>query len=197
MILRTLLLALALSQPLAAQELPALFNVTGVAASDVLNIRAEPSASAAIVGTIAPDALGIEVVAMKGDWALINHSQGQGYVAASFLAHDGKPNWSELTTTLYCSGTEPFWLITFDPAASRATFDMFDGEPSEWAVKMTWPRSERSDLVAIDMGDKIAVLRPQECSDGMSDTAFGIAFDMLITDDMGGGYQGCCSLVGL
>jgi uncharacterized membrane protein len=196
MIRSALVLTFALSLPLAAQELPAIFNVSGVAANDVLNIRAEPTASSEIVGSYAPDATGIEVVGIEGSWAIVNHADGRGYVSSSFLAHGGQANWSDLTTPLYCSGTEPFWLFAFDPAGAKATFDLFDNEPAVWPVRQTWPKGPRSDLVAIEMDDKIAVLRPQDCSDGMSDREYGIAFDLLFTDDMGGGYQGCCSLIG-
>lgn len=198
MIRGTLFLILALSQPVASQEapaLPALFNVAGVAANDVLNIRAEANASSDIVGSFPPDATGIEVVAIEGTWAVVNHAEGMGYVSSSFLAKDGQANWSDLSIPLYCSGTEPFWSFTYDPAAATAKFDMFDGEAATWPVRHSWPATERSDLVAFSTADKIAVMRPQECSDGMSDRVYGISFDLLYNDDLGGIIQGCCSLV--
>jgi uncharacterized membrane protein len=196
MIRSILLLTVALSQPLAAQELPALFNVTGVAANDVLNIRAEATASSAVVGSFAPDATGIEVVGIEGSWAIVNSGEGTGYVSSSFLAHDGQANWSDLSTPLSCFGTEPFWLFSVDPAAATATFDLFDGEAVTWPVQQSWPATPRSGVVALDMGEAIAVLRPEECSDGMSDMTYGIAFDLLMRGETGGGYEGCCSLVG-
>lgn len=52
--------------PAAAQDLPAVYDVAGVAADDVLNVRAEPSAEAPVLRTLAPDAGGIEVVALSG-----------------------------------------------------------------------------------------------------------------------------------
>ena len=48
-----------------AQDFPALFSVTGVANSDVLNIRAEPSAQSPIVGHFAPHQTSIEVVGLS------------------------------------------------------------------------------------------------------------------------------------
>ena len=58
-----LLLALALPSGAAAKGLPALHDVTGVAADDVLNVRARPDASAPVLGALTPDATGVEVVA--------------------------------------------------------------------------------------------------------------------------------------
>ncbi|MEO1155590.1 MAG: SH3 domain-containing protein, partial [Pseudomonadota bacterium] len=46
----------------AAQGYPALFDVTGVASDDVLNIRSAPSATAEIIGTLAHNETGVEVV---------------------------------------------------------------------------------------------------------------------------------------
>jgi uncharacterized membrane protein len=195
MIRTTLFLTIALTQPLAAQELPAIFNVTGVAASDVLNIRAEATATSEIVGSFAPDAKGIEVVAIEGSWAIVNHAEGTGYVSSSFLAHDGQANWSGLGTPLYCSGTEPFWSFTIDPAGGKTTFDLFDGEAVTAPIKQVWPATERSDLVALTNGATMAVMRPQLCSDGMSDRSYGIAFNLIYTDDAGGSISGCCSLL--
>ena len=43
-----------------------MFDVTGVAANDVLNIRAAPDASAEIIGTLSPNARDIEVVLLFG-----------------------------------------------------------------------------------------------------------------------------------
>ncbi|MFD2813860.1 SH3 domain-containing protein [Paracoccus aerius] len=75
-----LALTLALAGPaLATQEyiLPTLFDVTGVASDDVLNIRAEPNAKAAIIGTLAPDAFRIEVVEERQGWARVNTGEGR------------------------------------------------------------------------------------------------------------------------
>ena len=59
--IRVLILLLALALPLRAEEFPAAYAVTGVASNDVLNIRARPDAGSAIIGSLAPDATGVEV----------------------------------------------------------------------------------------------------------------------------------------
>ena len=87
--LRTaLVLTLALSGPaLATQEyiLPTLFDVARVAADDVLNIRAEPDASAPIIGTLAFDATHVEVVEQRAGWSRVNTGEGSGWVSDRYL----------------------------------------------------------------------------------------------------------------
>lgn len=64
-----------LSTPALAQDIyPALHDVTGVAADDVLNIRSEPSASSPIIGTFSPFETDVEVVALSpdGGWGRVN-----------------------------------------------------------------------------------------------------------------------------
>ena len=71
----------------AQSALPALYDVTGVAADDALNIRAEPAANAEIIGTLPSDARSVEVVAVdaSGKWALVNSAERSGYLALRFL----------------------------------------------------------------------------------------------------------------
>jgi len=89
---------------------PDFFRVTGVAAEDVLNIRAEPSASARKIGEIPPNADGIRNLGCQGglsftEWEAANRQEReasqrnrwcriafcgvQGWVAGRFLAEGG------------------------------------------------------------------------------------------------------------
>jgi uncharacterized protein YgiM (DUF1202 family) len=64
---------------LATQEAwPALHDVSGVAADDVLNIREAPDASAAIIGKLKPDAENVEVIRPDDhhSWGLVNTGEG-------------------------------------------------------------------------------------------------------------------------
>ena len=63
--------------------------MTGVAANDLLNIRAAPSANAEIIGTLSPRARHIEVVGYDdtGRWAQINTGEISGWAALRFLAY--------------------------------------------------------------------------------------------------------------
>ena len=92
--------------------LPTLFDVSGVSAGDRLNIRDRPSASGAVIGTLAPDATGVEVVAERNGWAMVNTAERAGWVNARYLAYRTDV-WTAgaLPATLNCLGTEPFWAL--------------------------------------------------------------------------------------
>lgn len=78
------LLALILTvSPLAlrAEVYLALHDVTGVAANDVLNIRENPDAASPVIGTLAPDATGVEVILVDDGWALVNAGERSGYAS--------------------------------------------------------------------------------------------------------------------
>lgn len=66
---------------------PALYDVSGVASDDVLNIRAEPSADAPIIGTLAHDATNVEIIRDgENGWGLVNTDEGTGWVSFAYLA---------------------------------------------------------------------------------------------------------------
>ena len=60
-------------------------GLVAVAAGDRLNIRERPDASAPVIGTLAPDATGVEVVAERSGWAQVNTAERRGWVNAKFL----------------------------------------------------------------------------------------------------------------
>ena len=72
--IRTFLILLLLATTATAQDLPALFNVTGVSANDSLNVRANPTTNAPVIGKLTHSAQNIEVVqtSQDGKWAQIN-----------------------------------------------------------------------------------------------------------------------------
>lgn len=190
-----LLLALSLGTPLRAQELPALYAVSGVASDDVLNLREGPDAGSQIIGHLAPDATGVEVVAFEGDWAVINSEGLAGYAARRFLTAEEGPAWSALERPILCAGTEPFWSLTLDPAARSAGFSTPDApEARQLGIEDLWPAQPWARSAAISLPVGLAVLRGEECSDGMSDQRFGIAVDLFLRDAGGLRLVGCCSL---
>ncbi len=63
------------------------YDVVGVAADDVLNVRAEPDASAEIVGGYPPDATGVRISGeASGEWWEVEFDGGTGWVHSAFLA---------------------------------------------------------------------------------------------------------------
>lgn len=96
--IRTLAVSLALlcwvPQAGWAFDFPALYHVIDVADDDVLNVRAQPDAQSAIIGTLLHDEADVEVMALSDDgkWGLINVGENAGWVAIRFLQHSGAPD---------------------------------------------------------------------------------------------------------
>ena len=195
-------LALALlvaAAPAGAQDLPGLFRVTGVAAGDVLNIRTAPSARGAILGGLAPSASGIEVTALSPDgrWARINHAEGPAWVARRFLSPQGGPGWQSGALGLQCFGTEPFWSIAFFLPSHRAEFFTPDNGGVELVADAgALPATRVPPTLAIPFSgahEGMAVVRPADCSDGMSDRAYGLQAQVYLRGRTEG-LSGCCRL---
>ncbi len=187
----------------AQQILPALYDVIGVAVGDVLNIRAKPSANSAIVGTLPRNAKSVEVVAVDatGTWASVNMGEGSGYASMRFLAQQDGPDWGALEQPLHCIGTEPFWALGFDPATGMASLSDPETPDRAAVISAVWPNNLYQTTAAIAFGgagfDGIATLNGESCSDGMSDTAYGIAVSLFMRDASGAAsaaFGGCCSL---
>lgn len=69
------------------------YSVQGVEASDVLNVRAAPEASSAVLGDLPPDATGISVIAVKqrhggASWQKVECGKLRGWVNGKFLTRE-------------------------------------------------------------------------------------------------------------
>jgi len=181
---------------LTAQEaLPALYDVARVAADDVLNVRAEPGASAPIVGTLAPDQNGVEVVERNADgtWGRILIAEGTGWVSLAYL--DRQAGQEGFPAVHSCTGTEPFWGLW--PESGGWLYSSPDG-PDHSLDEVWGDRSvSRTDRYGLVLGwediSASVVLRRELCSDGMSDRLYGLSADVLMTE--GGQTRlltGCC-----
>jgi uncharacterized membrane protein len=203
---RGLVLALFLLAPLpamATQEymLPTLFDVTGVAGDDVLNLRAEPNAGAEIIGTLAPNARDIEVVGhdATGQWARINTEARSGWAALRFLAYRTDV-WTpgNLPPSLHCLGNEPFW--SFRPSGDALLFATPDAPESRMRTEAVLDtgvfRDPRRSVSARDGARRLsAVMVPMACSDGMSDRAYGLDVTVILEGDgLAQMLTGCCSI---
>ena len=163
-------------------------HVVGVAANDMLNLRAAPDAKAAKTGTLPPDAAGISVVAVdtKGaDWVKIAKGTVSGWVNAKFLAYEtGAP------VRLTCTGTEPFWGMNV--GYGFAEFE-FDGNKSKIALDEPYTPAARPTPWLFQVHAKPGFLllgKPDDkCSDGMSDNTY--PYSMLVR--AGDAFmEGCC-----
>lgn len=195
-----LLLSLLAALPAGAQTvLPTLFDVTGVAASDRLNVRAAPDASSSILSGLAHDAKGVEVVAVRSGWGLVNTHERSGWVNMRYLQERaGVWQAGQVPAALNCLGTEPFWslrqvggnLVYETPESSRQLQRrVVVDNPHQ-------PGPARSIVAGDEAGRLTVVLHPGQCSDGMSDRAFGLSATLLFE---GAGQasrmeNGCCRL---
>lgn len=176
---------------LAETRLPALNRVTGVAADDVLNVRAGPGVAHGIVGSLSPDTV-VEVTATGGQggrWGRINLGEGPGWVALRFLS--ALPGGTKAPPAS-CFGTEPFWTLDLADHAFRTPEGTMPTDPPVDVPSMNRP--DRSGvIVATSQGSLRGIVRRETCSDGMSDALYGLSIDLFTADD-GAILSGCCTL---
>ncbi|MCC5984291.1 MAG: SH3 domain-containing protein [Rhodobacteraceae bacterium] len=185
-----------LTAPASADPLPQLFDVTGVAADDVLNVRTEPTAQAPAIGGLAPDLRGVEVTALdaRGTWGRINWSEGTGWVFMRYMAARGVhiDNYN-LPVGLRCFGTEPFWSLTHDDGV--LLYESMGADQERFALEIAQDTMGHDDLRRMIRaeGGAVAYVHPQECSDGMSDRLYGLAVAWM-PGPAAPLLSGCCSL---
>lgn len=181
--------------------LPALFDVTGVAANDVLNVRTGPGADFEVIGALDPHAKGIEVVATNDShsWGMIAFQGQTGWVAMRFMQVQDAQDAEAFPRRIACSGTEPFWSIAFQPG-NLVVLDRPD--QGQNLLTLGWVGLSRNSYISsygfeVTGGTLSAsgTIRRQMCSDGMSDITYGWAVDM-ISEEQGQRelLSGCCSL---
>lgn len=194
-----ILVLLAAALPLKAQEFPALFRVVHVGGDDVLNIRAEPNARAPIIGSFAPNAREVEVMAASADgrWGLVNSGEQAGWSALRFLAREGGTDWREAARPLACFGTEPFWRVQMFLPTHRAEVFLLDGGGFELVLDTApLPTTPFPPTLAVPFSgarEGVAVIRGGLCSDGMSDRLFGLEAQ-IYWRGQSEGLSGCCTL---
>ena len=190
-----------LAQAQEVHDYPALYRVTGVAATDVLNVRSGPGTEHQIIGSFAPGQAGIEVVGTTQDrrWGRVIIGETSGWASMRFLARTG-PDWNAgLPAPLYCFGTEPFW--SYERLIGGGNFDSVTGSGPEPFAEL-WSgtasgRGTQSFGMALDSGTSTmsAFIRRGICSDGMSDRDYGLIAQFLRRSPSGTELlDGCCRL---
>lgn len=179
---------------------PALYDVTGVAADDVLNVRAAPDASAPILATLAPDARGVEVVepdAGQG-WGRVNVDGQSGWASLRFLARRPGQWDGALPERLFCAGTEPFWSLRLGP--EEIVMEAPDMPLIRYGAGLREPARGRRDRWSFRSWSQgrsaTGVVIRQSCSDGMSDYLYGLSLDLVLSEENAGltHFAGCCTL---
>lgn len=198
--IRVLILAILLLPGLArAQDMPehfpSLFDVAGVAADDVLNVRAEPAASAEKVGELAFDARHVEVIRLAGGWGLVNSGERSGWVSMRFLQPQEGGDYA-LSRFMTCFGTEPFWNLEITQG-DMARFSAPGQGTAHYTVGLLQRSSNRTDRFVLLGGRLVAIISRAACNDGMSDRDYGLTVDLLPDVEQGLPLlSGCCSLTG-
>lgn len=198
----TLILGIMATPVFASPEfiLPTLFDVTGVAADDVLNVRIGPSSNAEIIGSFAPDTTQIEIISLdkRGAWGKVNFGEKAGWVSMNYLNYRTDV-WLEnaLPAGFRCAGTEPFWSVEqqddgmkFSSPEENIHYDQLEIFSSGFFRS---PR--RAFLAKGQTGMLWGAVVPEYCSDGMSDREYGLSIQLVHegkAELRGQAYQGCC-----
>jgi uncharacterized protein YgiM (DUF1202 family) len=96
-----------------ASAQPQLYRVVNVASDDVLNIRAEPTASSAVVGAFSPGTQRVQVLREEAGWGRVSAGESMGWVSLAYLdpmEQPGAGDW-DAPGALMCGGNEPFWGV--------------------------------------------------------------------------------------
>ncbi|MGQ3674444.1 SH3 domain-containing protein [Xanthobacter sp. TB0139] len=174
------------------------YQVTGVAHSDVLNIREQPGASAPIIGTLAPDATNILITGSRTEsgsdnWWQVLTPKGAGWVNARYLAPTGDTSSGAPSFPLRCMGTEPFWSLTTQPAQARFSTPESNTTWAAGEVKAAHGIRGRF-IIPLKSGEQSGLLavwrNPSFCTDGMSD--IGFPYESILVAPDGNVYAGCC-----
>ncbi|MEX0971306.1 MAG: SH3 domain-containing protein [Paracoccaceae bacterium] len=178
---------------------PSLYDVANVASDDVLNIRSAPDADSPSLGSLRPDARGIEVTGQSADgkWARINHGESAGWVALRFLRLAA--NWADGTPFgLVCSGTEPFWSIRALPGYLEYSDANGASQRYREQERLRGAGVGFADLAIIGRGDDQTasmIISPASCNDGMSDLEFALRIQLLRPGAQMPLLSGCCSMI--
>ena len=179
---------------------PARYDVSGVSAHSSLNLRAGPGTSNPVVGSLAPDDTGIEVLGIRSGWARIGRGEGTVFASANYLTRQpGQDDFDVLSgLPVTCVGNEPFWSVRFE-SDGFLSFDQLGSETIDYdlnnfATSANDLRSSSFEGTG-EAGPLFGVLRRAECSDGMSDRDYGILLEFF--PQVTGGIRhltGCCRL---
>ncbi len=179
-----------------------LFSVTNVASDDHLNVRAEPSHTAPIVGSLKFNAVSIAATGEtrkvgNATWVEIFIGETIGWVNSAYLQATLSDNAPSLFhEPLACGGTEPFWGLKvngtngdFDTLAEGKSAIEFISSRTAGGVPIIWALKGRTQP---SQSPVFALLEEtNQCSDGMSDLTYRYSIRIDIED--GPFYAGCCN----
>lgn len=182
----------------AQNDYPRLHDVVGVASNDVLNVRAGPGASTPIVGELAFDARGVEVIRAEGGWGFVNVTEGTGWASMRYLSARADGDISN-NPHLVCGGTEPFWDIDVRQGQVATIKTPMNFDPGErfsvGLFQRAWSPLEKHVLQGTDNTRDLTLIVAQTyCDNGMSDNEYGFDATLVVGGSEGYVMSGCCEL---
>lgn len=197
--IRIFVVLCALLSPLGAQaqQFPALYQVSGVASDDTLNVRLDPNARSMIIDQLMPFEFNIEVVRLSDDskWGLVSAGERMGWVSMRYMERTENAAPGEVPRPMICSGNEPFWSLGIyargaefsSPEDGRHSLTMLN-EAAGWqgyaAMFEEGPTLNRT----------ITIERAY-CDDGMSELEYGFRAVLFNQTPQGDSVLfGCCSM---
>lgn len=195
--IRLVVLLICFASPIAADTFPGSFYVTDVADDDALNIRANPSAGAEVIGTFGPYRLNIEVLRLSDDgkWGLVGLGEGNGWTSMRYLARSDHQDPNAFPRPLSCFGTEPFWSLN---VTVRGDEYQLMGDTRR-DLTITQERVATNGAFATFLEgptlERTLIVQTGYCSDGMSDREYGWRATLFNDAPDGSTVQsGCCTL---
>ncbi|SMX33779.1 SH3 domain-containing protein [Maliponia aquimaris] len=193
-----LALILACGGAAAQDAFPHLHDVTGVAANDVLNVRAGPGPGHPVIGELAHDARAVEVVRVEGGWGQVNVYEQAGWASMRFLAPRVDGDIGNVGR-LVCGGTEPFWGIDARPGQVATVKTPMNYDPGETysvgLLQRVYNPLQKWLLQGSDGPRTLSmVVARTYCDNGMSDNEYGFDATLIVTGPEGYVFSGCCRL---
>lgn len=192
-----IILSLLLPVAAQAQQFPALYQVTGVASDDTLNVRQEPNARSMIVDQLMPYAFNIEVVRLSDDskWGLISAGEWMGWVSMRYMQRVENATPGEVPRPMICGGTEPFWSLGMYPRG--AEFSSPDDGRRDLTV-LNEAAGWQGYAALFEEGptlNRTLTIERGYCDDGMSELEFGFRAVLFNQTPQGDSVMfGCCSM---
>lgn len=176
--------------------------VLGLPPGDHLNVRAEPDGSSEDLGDLGEGDGPFDVLERdpSGNWARIHFGERDAWIAARYLSPATREMLPDtaIPIGLRCGGTEPFWdakVIAEDHLALNVLGAISEGRftVQQGVTTANYPafpavlKAEGEGLSAF------LLVRPNRCSDGMSDLTYGWEGDLMLNiPDRLVLMSGCC-----
>lgn len=179
-----------------AQDYPALYNVTGIADDNELKMRTRPTEEGSVIGSLAFDSKGVEVIEEVKGWGRVNHDGLSGWVPLEPMERQEDTNMPA-GKHFKCFGTEPVWGATVTQGETLMFTRPEDNDKAftvgELATTIT--REHPHALLGSKLGENVSLVMTHEiCTDGISQYRYGFSATVVIGGYDTQVYSGCCSL---